>query len=176
MKSFFTTSFRQAASRSALLLVLGLGAGACEKILDQTPQNSLDANTGFKTRQDAVAGLRGCYDALQSANYYGLRYETFADLIGNNIRHTGTFPTFAQIAQNAILPDNTDIRSVWIAAYDGIQRANYYVANVASLSDPAFNTPSAIGEARALRALHYMNLIATPMVWGCRCALPRRWQ
>jgi hypothetical protein len=163
MNSSFIASFRQVTSRSALLLALGLGAGSCEKILDQTPQNSLDATTGFKTRQDAVAGLRGCYDALQSANYYGLRYQTFADLASNNIRHTGTFPTFAQIAQNVILPDNTDTRSVWIAAYDGIQRTNYYVANVSSLSDPAFNTPSAIGEARALRALHYMNLIG---FWG----------
>lgn len=163
MKSPFITSFRQIATRSALLLVLGLGAGSCEKILDQTPQNSLDSNTGFTTRQDAVAGLRGCYDALQSANYYGLRYQTFADLVSNNIRHTGTFPTFAQISQNAILPDNTDTRSVWIAVYDAIQRDNYYISNVSSLSDPAFNTPSAIGEVRALRALHYMNLIG---FWG----------
>lgn len=163
MQSSFITSFRQVASRSALLLVLGLGAGSCEKILDQTPQNSLDSNTGFTTRQDALAGLRGCYDAMQSANYYGLRYQTFADLISNNIRHTGTFPTFAQISQNAILPDNTDTRSVWITTYDAIQRANYYIANVSSLSDPAFNTPSAIGEVRALRALHYMNLLG---FWG----------
>jgi hypothetical protein len=158
-----STSLRQVASRSALLLTLGLGLGACEKILDQTPQNSLDANTGFTTRQDAVAGLRGCYDALQSANYYGLRYQTFADLISGNIRHTGTFPTFAQIYQNQILPDNTDTRSVWIAVYDAINRANYFIQSVAKISDPAYNTASAIGEARALRALHYMNLLG---YWG----------
>lgn len=158
-----STSLRQVASRSALLLALGLGLGACEKILDQTPQNSLDASTGFTTRQDAAAGLRGCYDALQSANYYGLRYQTFADLISGNIRHTGTFPTFAQIYQNQILPDNTDTRSVWIAVYDAINRDNYFIQSVAKINDPAFNNASAIGEARALRALHYMNLLG---FWG----------
>ncbi|RZL12506.1 MAG: RagB/SusD family nutrient uptake outer membrane protein [Hymenobacter sp.] len=163
MNASLFASVRQVASRSALLLVLGLGLGSCEKILDQTPQNSIDASTGFATRQDAIAGLRGCYDALQSANYYGLRYQTFADLISNNIRHTGTFPTFAQVAQNSILPDNTDTRSVWIAIYDGIQRTNYFINSVTPLSDPAYNTPSAIGEARALRALHYMNLLG---YWG----------
>ena len=115
MTSSFIPHLRQVASRSAVLLLLGLGLGSCEKILDQTPQNSLDSSTGFKTRQDAVAGLRGCYDAMQSVNYYGLRYQTFSDLASGNIRHTGTFPTFAQIAQNQILTDNTDIRSVWIA-------------------------------------------------------------
>jgi hypothetical protein len=163
MNTPLLTSLRQVASRSALLLALGLGAGSCEKILDQTPQNSIDASTGFKTRQDAEAGIRGCYDAMQSANYYGLRYQTFADLISGNIRHTGTFPTFAQIYQNQILTDNTDMRSVWIAIYDAIQRDNYFIYSAASINDPAYNTASAIAEARTLRALNYMNLLA---FWG----------
>lgn len=157
------TSLRQAAGRSAVLLMLGLGVGSCEKILDQTPQNSIDSSTGFATRQDAIAGLRGCYDALQSANYYGLRYQSFADLISGNIRHTGTFPTFAQIYQNQILSDNTDVRNVWIAIYDGINRANFFVQSAGAINDPAYNSAAAVGEARALRALHYMNLLG---FWG----------
>lgn len=163
MSYSLSNSLRQVASRSALLLGLGLGLGSCEKILDQTPQNSVDSSTGFKTRQDAVAGLRGCYDALQSVNYYGLRYQTFADLISGNIRHTGTFPTFAQIYQNQILSDNTDIRSVWIAIYDAINRDNYFIQSVSAINDPAYNSASAIGEARTLRALNYMNLLG---FWG----------
>lgn len=157
------TSLRQAASRSALLLALGLGLGSCEKILDQPLQNQVDASTGFRTRQDAIAGLRGCYDALQSNNYYGLRYETFADLIAGNIRHTGTFPTFAQIAQNQILSDNTDVRNVWNIIYDAINRDNYFIQNVATINDPSYNAASAIAEARTLRALNYMNLLG---FWG----------
>ena len=155
--------FRPAAARSAVLLTLGLGLGACEKILDQTPQDRLSASTGFQTKQDAEAGIRGCYDALQSANYYGIRYQSFADLVSGNIRHTGTFPTFAQIAQNQILPDNVDIRNVWIAIYDGIQRDNFVIQSVSTLNDPSYNSTATIGEARALRALNYMNLLG---YWG----------
>lgn len=164
MKSIFTTaSLRQLASRTAVLLTLGLALGSCDKVLDVQPQNNLDASSGIKTRQDADAALRGCYDALQSVNYYGLRYESFADLISGNIRHTGTFPTFAQIANNAILPDNVDVSSVWNTLYDGINRTNFFIQQVTPLNDPAYNTPVAIAEARALRALHYMNLLG---YWG----------
>lgn len=157
------TSLHRFASRAALLLTLGLGLGACEKILDLKPQNNIDAATGFKTRQDVEAGLRGCYDALQSANYYGLRYQSFSDLAGGNIRHTGTFPTFAQIALNQILTDNVDVSNVWIAIYDGINRANYIIQQAGNLNDPAYNSQNAIAEARALRAFHYLNLLG---YWG----------
>lgn len=162
--SLLSFSFlRLAATRPAVLLTLGLGLGACEKILDQTPQNDLSASTGFQTKQDAEAGIRGCYDALQSANYYGIRYQSFADLVSGNIRHTGTFPTFAQIAQNQILPDNVDTRNVWIAIYDAIQRDNFLVQSVSVLNDPTYNSAATIGEARAMRALNYMNLLG---YWG----------
>jgi hypothetical protein len=92
-----------------------------------------------------------------------LRFITFNDLISGNQRHTGTFPTFAQIGQNQILTDNTDISSVWIAIYDAINRTNYLIEQADKLSDPAFNKVGAIAEARTLRALHYMNLLG---YWG----------
>ena len=162
--SFNLASLRRLSSRSALLLTLGFGLGSCEKILDVKPQNSIDAGTGgLTTRQDVEAGLRGCYDALQSANYYGLRYQSFSDLISQNIRHTGTFPTFAQIYQNQILTDNVDVSNVWIAIYDGVNRANYLIDQAGKLSDPAYNSLNAIAEARTLRAFHYINLLN---YWG----------
>lgn len=160
---FHSYALRRFSSRSALLLVLGLGLGSCEKILDQKPQNNIDAAAGFTTRQDVEAGLRGCYDALQSANYYGLRYQSFSDLIAGNIRHTGTFPTFAQISQNQILTDNVDVSNVWIAIYDAVNRCNYLIEQAALLNDPAYNSLNAQAEARAMRAYHYMNLLG---FWG----------
>lgn len=162
--TFNLASFRRLSSRSALLLALGLGLGSCEKMLDVKPQNNIDAVTGgLTTRQDVEAGLRGCYDALQSADYYGLRYQTFSDLIGQNIRHTGTFPTFAQIYQNQILTDNVDVSNVWIAIYDGINRANFLIDQAGKLTDPAYNSRDAIAQGRALRAYHYLNLLN---FWG----------
>ncbi|WP_185816888.1 RagB/SusD family nutrient uptake outer membrane protein [Hymenobacter metallilatus] len=123
----------------------------------------MDSTDGLQTRQDAEAALRGCYDALQSANYLGLRYQLFADLGSDNARHTGTFPTFAQIAQNQILPDNTELSAMWNAIYSGINRCNYVIEQVQKIDDPAFNKASVTAEAQALRAFNYMNLLG---YWG----------
>ncbi|WP_231576225.1 RagB/SusD family nutrient uptake outer membrane protein [Hymenobacter sp. DG25B] len=109
------------------------------------------------------AAIRGSYDILQSANYLGLRYQLFADLAADNARHTGTFPSFAQIANGSILPDNVELTNMWNTIYAGINRINYTIQQAELLTDPSFNKDAAVAEARALRAFNYMNLLA---YWG----------
>ena len=156
--------------RAALLLTLGLGSTACEKAVEIAPYNSLDASSGYKTPSDVSAGLIGAYSTVQSANYYGLRYPLFADLQADNARWTGTFPTFNQIAINAVLPDNTELVNIWNVIYAGINNCNYIIQQADQVNDATFNKANALGEARALRAFHYMNLLAwwggTPQGYG----------
>ena len=156
-------NFNRYARRAAFLLALGLGSTACDKAVDVTPQNSLNASTGFKTPQDVNAGLLGCYSTIQNTNYYGLRYQLFADMEADNARWTGTFPTFGQIAQNQILPDNVELTNMWNTIYAGINNTNYVIQQAALVTDAAFDQKNALGEARALRAFHYMNLLG---YWG----------
>ncbi|QIX62491.1 RagB/SusD family nutrient uptake outer membrane protein [Hymenobacter sp. BT18] len=156
-------SFSRRLLPAALMLTLGFGGSSCEKILDVEPQNSLDATAGLKTPADIQAAIRGSYDILQSANYLGLRYQLFADLGADNARHTGTFPSFANIANAAILPDNVELTNMWNTIYAGINRVNYVIQQAERLNDPSFDKNTALAEARALRAFHYMNLLA---YWG----------
>jgi len=156
-------SFKHYTWRAALLLTLGLGSTACDKAVDIAPYNSLDASTGFKTPGDVNAGLIGAYNTLQSANYYGLRYPLFADLQADNARWTGTFPTFSQIANNSILFDNVELTNIWNTIYSGINNCNYIVQQADLVNDATFNKNNALAEARALRAFHYMSLLAW---WG----------
>ncbi|WP_172644665.1 RagB/SusD family nutrient uptake outer membrane protein [Flavihumibacter sp. ZG627] len=143
----------------AVISAMLMGSASCDKILDQEPQGSLDATTAFSTRQGVEAGLRGIYDALQSGSYYGLRYQAFADMGADNINHTGTFPSFAQIFNKQILADNVELSNMWNAIYNAINRANNIIASAELITDPAFNKSSAIGEARFLRALLYHDLL-----------------
>jgi hypothetical protein len=159
-----THSFRRIASAASFLLTLGFGVSSCDDMLDVEPRASLDLSTGLGTPADVQAGLRGAYDAVQSVNYWGLRYLMFADLGADNARHTGTFPTFAQIANNNILPDNTELSNMWNSIYGGINRSNYVIQEARKVTDPSFTLkPNVIAEARALRAFHYMNLLG---YWG----------
>ncbi|RAK65297.1 RagB/SusD family nutrient uptake outer membrane protein [Hymenobacter edaphi] len=157
-------TFRRVASAAAFLLTLGFGTTSCDDVVEVDPRASLDLSTGLSTPSDVQAGLRGSYDAVQSVNYWGLRYMMFADLGADNARHTGTFPTFAQIANNLILPDNTELASIWNIIYSGINRCNYVIVEGRKITDPSFTTKGeVIAQARALRAFHYMNLLG---YWG----------
>ena len=143
-----------------LLIISGaLFLASCSKVLDQQPQASLSPETAFSTRTGVEAGLLGIYDGFQNADYYGLAIWIYADLYADNLTHTGTFPTFAQMANKQLLTDNTNIGAMWNRIYNTINRANNLIVQAEKLNDPAFNKVAAIGEARALRAIAYFDLL-----------------
>jgi hypothetical protein len=156
---------RQLATRSALLLSLGFGLGACSKAVNVEPSNSIDSANGYVTREDVTAGLLGCYDAVQSSDYHGVAYPSMVGLISGEITFRGTFSTtYGVIGSNQALPDNIQIGNTWNAIYTAINRANYVLQESAKVNDPAFTTKTIVqAEARGLRAYHYMNLLA---LWG----------
>ncbi|MBO3273462.1 RagB/SusD family nutrient uptake outer membrane protein [Hymenobacter defluvii] len=157
-------SFHQFATRSALLLSLGLAVGACDKAIDVEPRNAVSSSTGYATKEDAAAGLLGAYDAVQSTDYQGVGYSSMVELIAGNITHVGTYnTTYGYAGQNLLLPDNVQISNTWNIIYDGINRVNYLLEQSENITDPAFPKLTTQGEARALRAYHYMNLLSA---WG----------
>ncbi|SNR40963.1 RagB/SusD family nutrient uptake outer membrane protein [Hymenobacter mucosus] len=157
-------SLRQLATRSALLLSLGLGSAACDKAINVEPSNSISSDTGFTTKEDAAAGLLGVYDALQLTDYYGVGFPTISDLISGDVAHVGTFTTtLGLIAQNQAQPDNVQIQNTWDAIYATINRANYLIQESEKITDPAFPKLTTQAQARAIRALSYMNLVG---LWG----------
>jgi len=101
----------------------------------------------------------GAYNAIQNSNYFGLQLQVLPDLYADNINHTGTFPTYAQIFNRQVLADNSNIGGLWNQVYIGVNRANNVIASVPAVKDASFNANNAIGEARLLRAFHYYNLV-----------------
>ncbi|OGX81620.1 RagB/SusD family nutrient uptake outer membrane protein [Hymenobacter coccineus] len=157
-------NFRQLATRSALLLSLGLAVGACDKAVNVQPSNSIGAETGYSTKEDAAAGLLGCYDALQNVDYDGVGFPSTVDLLAREIREVGTYnTTFGLINQNQTLPDNVQVGNTWNAIYTAINRTNYLLQQSDKITDPAFPKLDTQAQARALRAYSYMNLLA---LWG----------
>ena len=150
--------------RVALLATLGLAGTSCEKALDLKPFNSLDATQVFVDQAGVNAGVIGMYSGLTSADYYGLRYPVMADLAADNIAHLGTFPSFAEIKNRNIQPQNAEVTNMWAAIYRTINRANNvieYVPGVASVSEA--NRNIAVAEGRFIRALCYFDLVR---YWG----------
>ena len=158
------TNFRQLATRSALLLSLGLAVGACDKAVNVQPTNDIGSDAGFSTKEDSAAGLLGCYNALQDGDYDGVGFPSAVDLLAGDIREVGTYnTTFGLISQNQTAPDNVQVGNTWNAIYVAISRTNYLLQQSDKITDPAFPKLDTQGQARALRAYHYMNLLA---LWG----------
>lgn len=159
-----SNNLRQLAARSALLLSLGLGAGACDKALNVEPQNNISSTKGYSTKEDAAAGLLGCYDGLQNTNYYGASFPSDIDMVSNNIVEVGTYnTTYGLVAQNQISADNGEMATLWQSIYDTINRCNYLLEESDKITDQAFAKLTTQAEARTIRALCYMDLLA---LWG----------
>lgn len=142
-----------------IILPAVLSVTACKKTLDQQPQGSIDASIAYTTRQGVEAGITGVYDGLQQTGYMSLNFLIFADLYGDNLTWTGTFPTWSQVYNKTILPDNTDVNTIWNNIYSTINRANNIIAAAPNISDPAFLKDRAIGECETIRATAYFDLI-----------------
>lgn len=147
-----------------LLVAALLGASSCKKLLDQQPGSALDATTAFNTPTAVAAGVAGIYNGLQSGNYYGLRYWALADLYADVLRHTGTFPSFAEVANRNILSNNVEVTNMWNQIYATVNRANNIIAAIPKVTDPSFTNKAVLdGEARFARALSYFDLVR---LWG----------
>nr|MBC7613119.1 RagB/SusD family nutrient uptake outer membrane protein [Pseudopedobacter sp.] len=130
-----------------------------DSYLDQKPQASLDAKTAYVDAASAKAGLLGIYSGFQSGDYYGLRFWALTDMYANTLSHTGTFPSFAQINNKAILADNTEITNMWNRMYSTVNRANTLLAAIPTITDPALNKDAYTAEVKTLRAMIYFDLL-----------------
>ncbi|AMR27363.1 hypothetical protein A0257_09825 [Hymenobacter psoromatis] len=143
---------------------LTLGLGGCQKALDVQPQAAINSSVGYTTKEDAAAGLIGCYDALQANDYQGVAYSSLGELISGNILEVGTYnTTYGYVGQNLLAGDNVQIQNTWQVIYDGINRVNYLLQQSDNITDPAFPKLTTQAEARCLRAYNYMNLLG---YWG----------
>ncbi len=136
---------------------------SCEKVIDQQPQASLDANTAFNTRQAIEAGIIGVYDALQSGSYYGVDFTLLAELGADNTNHTGSFPSYLDFKNRNIPTNNANIGGMWNQMYVAINRANTVLQSAEKITDPAFAKNASLGELRFLRAFAYFDLLRG---WG----------
>ena len=147
-----------------LLGLLGLGTSGCSDFLNPQPRNSLSPDQVFSDAAGASAALIGTYGALTSANYQGVTYLAFADLAADNLAHIGSFPTWAQVKNRSVLPDNADITNMWARLYEVVNRANnvtFYAPSVANITDT--QKTQVIAEAQFLRAVAYFDLTR---FWG----------
>jgi hypothetical protein len=139
-------------------------AAGCDSTLTTEPTTEVAENEAIIDAGSARAALAGAYDELQDGYYYGGSYLFFTELPTDNADHVGTFTTYADLDQHVTAADNSEIEGIWDHVYEAIGRANTLIARIPAVTalDDA-EKDDIIGQAHALRALHYHNLVR---LWG----------
>ncbi|WP_226388756.1 RagB/SusD family nutrient uptake outer membrane protein [Penaeicola halotolerans] len=128
--------------------------------LEQDPVNSIDVNGAITTLANANRAILGVYSAMQSGNYYGLRYLYYQDVYTDNLQHAGTFTTDQEVSARIINPSNLQIRSTWQTMYAVISNANFILSVLEDITDASPEQLAALeAEARFLRALVYYDML-----------------
>lgn len=142
------------------LFVLLLFVGVSCDTLEQEPVNQIDVDGAITTNTNAQLALAGIYNAMQSTNYYGLRYLYYQDVYTDNLAHAGTFTTDQEVSSRRINPSNLQIRNTWQTIYSVIRNANFVIfsaPNIENISDA--QRLAIIAEARFLRAYAYFDML-----------------
>lgn len=148
------------------LLIAGL-CSSCNFLDTEIYDNPNDEEI-YHTPTSCMAGLAGVYDVLGYAGVYGQNLWGDLDAATDILVYNRNYG-WANLQPNLYTHNNIDgyIKDTWIALYSGINRANDYIDLIGKRTDDecggAKQKKMMIAEARGLRALYYMNLVA---YWG----------
>ncbi len=136
---------------------------SCEDVLVIDPFQSIDSTELITDASSAGVAMNGLYSNVQ--DLWGGTGTITIDILSDITDWVGTFPSWRDIDENNILPDNTGIDDIWNAAYVLIYNANVIIDVIPTVTDAALDANRAqyLGEARAVRAWAYYYLTN---LWG----------
>ncbi|MEO7216883.1 MAG: RagB/SusD family nutrient uptake outer membrane protein [Gemmatimonadaceae bacterium] len=147
-----------------LSLLLPVAMAGCSSILDVTPKDTVPNATAIVDASGAHSALNGAYSGLQSLDYYGEAYVVFSEVLSDNARHSGTYTSYADADNHQVAADNSEVRGIWTAIYDDVNRTNEIIVKVPKITGmDTDDRNEVLGEAYFLRALNYHNLVR---LWG----------
>lgn len=143
------------------LLLSGILPSCKKSFLDQPPLTSIDTGEALKTDVDLLTAVTGTYAGTRVAELYGRALPLLGDLQADNVfissRNSGRF---TQHNNYSFVINNADVLGVWTQAYTVILRANNIINSTPTVTVAA-NVDQYKGEAYALRALMYFELVKT---------------
>lgn len=134
----------------AFLLATSLAAG-CKKNLEQLPNDIIATETFFKTPNDALLALNGCYGYLN-----GSQNDIYLDAMTDDAFAQYPWESNATAVGAGNVTVNLDMG--YSDRYNGIRRFNFFLAKINSVTMDESLKKRYIAEVRTLRAFSYFNL------------------
>ena len=125
-----------------------------DDFIDTTPTLELPGETAITDVASAESALIGMYSAMQFIGNFGGDDAFISGLYADELSHTGSFPSFAEMGANDPALNNVEITGYWNDHYAAIYRANFIINAIANpeygISQDSQNRIG--GQARAARA------------------------
>jgi starch-binding outer membrane protein, SusD/RagB family len=142
-------------------LSLLLLSTACDKSkLELTNPNEIQETEFWKSEKQALQGVLGVYDALQSDEIGGLRYYQL-DVLTDNMGTNTNSESWLDIRNFAFNSNTARVVNMWRALYNVVNRANLTIDKVGQMPNtliPDATKIRFIAEAQFLRAFAYHDL------------------
>jgi len=142
--------------------------GSCKKtFLQQYDPDSIAVTNYFRTENDVLLAVNGCYALLRSGNTIGegsdLWTDQRSDDTGTNDNQSNAGEPF-QFNNFSLIPTNSYMYTHWLAMYNVIANCNVVLSNIDKVTflNPA-NKQIYKAEAETIRALIYFHLVRE---WG----------
>jgi hypothetical protein len=145
-----------------LLLTLLISVSCGDDYLTLTPKESLSDANFFQNETDAQAALIGCYERMQEGSAWG--GSEIAAYIEWGMTHDmyemDRSVQRVELWSLRLPPGNNALRSVYVNAYQGINRTNLLISKVSAMENLDSNTKDLIlGQARFIRGAFYFILV-----------------
>jgi hypothetical protein len=145
-----------------------LGLGSCKK--DFLQQSNPDASviaTSFKTENDVLLAVNGCYSLLRSGNTIGegsdLWTDQRSDDTGTNDNQSNAGEPFG-FNNFSLIPTNSYLYTHWLNMYTVISNCNIVLSNIDKVTFAKPETKQQYkAEAEFIRALIYFHMVRE---WG----------
>jgi hypothetical protein len=164
--------------KTAAAFLMLLTVGCSKDYLNPVPQTSLSDLSVFDNKERIVAQVNGMYAAVKNGWYLGGRYQTVADMRGDN---------FIPLSNNAYVNFNTwnhleisatmEVNNIWNQVYASVNTINVFMDGLKTAWDGGklnnvitqAEYDQFTSEALALRAMCYFDLIrlySKPFIQG----------
>lgn len=150
--------------KTSLILVITLLFG-CEDRLTVEPIGKISSDTYLKNNEEVFKALVGTYDLIQHNYSHGGWASVYfiKNLPADDCLAAGGGPTdqseYQYLDDFNITSDNAKLESIWTNFYKTINSANAITKQVGEMDDATTQMKAMAGEAKALRAMTYFDLV-----------------
>lgn len=135
---------------------------SCEDFVTQEPVDQILTAEAIVDGVSADQAVLGAYSRMQLANLYGNNIFLYSGVLSDELQHSGSFPTIAEMDINDVGSSNISTDNMWQTGYTTIFQVN----NILEILEGGVGLPGLsdsiqmqyIGEARFIRALMHFTI------------------